>query len=216
MGKGFDEPTAFVLVHDLRDAPLAGVLLSTEASHGMVQMVKIANDYYPDMSIRHVFLYAPTLMSTVLAALKPFLSTCVDPPAPARKRGGGTRTCCVPKLCQVYLRSPARPLLLRTTTRDRKQRGRRHVSFPFQAPHANRVSSPLSPCPPPLSRTQKKLIWAPRGGELVTLLSLIPIHQIPAKFGGFWVRVSPTRFWTVGSRDFSLAGGECCSTPSNI
>lgn len=63
LSKGFEEPAAFVLVHDLRDAPLAGVLLSTEASHGMIQMVKIANDYYPDMSVRHVFLFAPTLMS---------------------------------------------------------------------------------------------------------------------------------------------------------
>ena len=37
--------------------------MSSEASSGIIQMVKMANDYYPDMSVRHVFLYAPALMS---------------------------------------------------------------------------------------------------------------------------------------------------------
>ena len=146
MGKGFDEPTAFILVHDLREAPIvraphllpgllrprsasaalapyssdpsrcsdpglcarrrsrapqAGVLVSPEASSGIIQMVKMANEYYPDMSIRHVFLNAPPLMSTLLSALKPFLS----------------------------------------------------------------------------NRTQKKLIWAPSGQELQTLLQMVHITQ---------------------------------------
>lgn len=113
--KGFDEPTAFVLVHDLREAPLAGVLVSPEASSGIIQMVKTANEYYPDMSIRHVFLHAPSLMSTMLSLLKPFLS----------------------------------------------------------------------------NRTQKKLIWAPSGGELSTLLQLIPMTQIPAVYGGFFGLAQP-------------------------
>jgi len=72
---GLDAPNAFVLVHDMRDAPLASLLVSADASSGVVQMVKTANEYYPDMSIKHVFLYAPTLLSGVLLMLKPFLSS---------------------------------------------------------------------------------------------------------------------------------------------
>jgi hypothetical protein len=72
-------------------------------------MVKTANEYYPDMSVKHVFLYAPTLLSAVLVMLKPFLST----------------------------------------------------------------------------RTQRKLVWAPPSGELLTLLQLMPLSAIPARHGGF-------------------------------
>lgn len=61
------------------------------------------------MSIKHVFLYAPTLLSAVLVMLKPFLS----------------------------------------------------------------------------SRTQRKLLWAPHGSELLTLLQLMPLSSIPARHGGF-------------------------------
>lgn len=104
-----DAPNAFVLVHDMREAPLASVLMSSEASSGMIQMVKTANEYYPDMSIKHVFLYPPTLLSAVLLMLKPFLS----------------------------------------------------------------------------SRTQRKLLWAPHGAELLTLLQLMPLASIPARHGGF-------------------------------
>jgi hypothetical protein len=106
---GLSAPNAFVLVHDMRDAPLASLLVSSDASSGVVQMVKTANEYYPDMSVQHVFLYAPTLLSTVLVMLKPFLS----------------------------------------------------------------------------ARTQRKLVWAPPGGELLTLLQLMPLPSIPARHGGF-------------------------------
>ena len=106
---GLGAPNAFVLVHDMRDAPLASLLVSSDASSGVVQMVKTANEYYPDMSVQHVFLYAPTLMSAVLLMLKPFLST----------------------------------------------------------------------------RTQRKLLFAPPGQELLTLLQLMPLSSIPARHGGF-------------------------------
>ena len=107
--RGLGAPNAFVLVHDLREAPLAGVLVSSDASSGIIQMVKIANEYYPDMSVKHVLLYPPTLMSGILLMLKPFLS----------------------------------------------------------------------------SRTQRKLLWAPHGQELLTLLQLMPLSAIPARHGGF-------------------------------
>ncbi len=106
---GLSAPNAFVLVHDMRDAPLASLLVSTDASSGVVQMVKTANEYYPDMSVKHVFLYPPTLLSAVLLMLKPFLS----------------------------------------------------------------------------GRTQRKLLWAPAGTELLTLLQLMPLGAIPARHGGF-------------------------------
>ena len=108
-GKGLDAPNAFVLIHDMREAPLASLLVSSDATSGVVQMVKTANEYYPDMSIKHVFLYAPALLSAVLLMLKPFLS----------------------------------------------------------------------------SRTQRKLLWAPPAGELLTLLQLMPLGAIPARHGGF-------------------------------
>lgn len=93
----------------MREAPLASLLVSADASSGVVQMVKTANEHYPDMSVRHVFLYAPTLLHAVLLMLKPFLS----------------------------------------------------------------------------SRTQRKLVWAPLGAELLTLLQLMPLGAIPARHGGF-------------------------------
>jgi len=105
-----EAPNGFVLVHDMREAPLGSLLVSSDASSGMIQMVKVANENYPDMSIKHVFLYAPTLLSAVLVMLKPFLS----------------------------------------------------------------------------SRTQRKLLWAPHGQELLTLLQLMPISSIPARHGGFF------------------------------
>jgi len=107
--RGLEAPNAFVLVHDMREAPLASVLCSSDASSGIVQMVKIANEYFPDMSVKHVLLYPPTLMSGLLLMLKPFLS----------------------------------------------------------------------------SRTQKKLLWAAHGQELLTLLQLMPLSTIPARHGGF-------------------------------
>ncbi len=107
--KGMEAPNAFVLVHDMREAPLASVLVSSDASSGIVQMVKTANEYYPDMSVKHVFLYPPTMLSALLLMLKPFLS----------------------------------------------------------------------------SRTQRKLLWAPHGSELLTLLQLMPLSAIPARHGGF-------------------------------
>ena len=109
LSKGMDAPNGFVLVHDMREAPLGSLLVSSDASSGMIQMVKVANENYPDMSIKHVFLYAPTLLSAVLVMLKPFLS----------------------------------------------------------------------------SRTQRKLLWAPHGSELLTLLQLMPLSSIPARHGGF-------------------------------
>lgn len=37
----------------MREAPLSSVLLSADASSGVVAMVKTANANYPDMSVKH-------------------------------------------------------------------------------------------------------------------------------------------------------------------
>ena len=66
--------SAFSLVHDARDAPLASLLLDPAAQSAITGLVSAINDNYPEMSRRHVVLHAPPVISAVLALLRPVIS----------------------------------------------------------------------------------------------------------------------------------------------